>query len=149
MRRWRAHEDKANDQANKDGAMTILCGPRDKATNLGTATSVSVVDEGELLIAFGRSADAEPYSISISTAKAWSAAITRFPSGKKSPSGKKRDDHHALAIILVAGPRSFVTIPGGLPIIVHGHCIGATGASGTARHDVDSAQAGIEALERS
>jgi hypothetical protein len=74
--------------------------------------------------------------------------FTRFPSGKKSPSGNERDDHHALAITLAAGPGSFVTIPGGLPIIVDGHCIGAVGASGAAKHDVDIAQAGIDAFER-
>lgn len=133
----------------KDGAMTILQGALDKAASLGVAASVSVVDDGGHMMAFGRSDDAELYSISISTAKARSAAFTRFPSGKKSPSGNERDDHHALAITLAAGPGSFVTIPGGLPIIVDGHCIGAVGASGAAKHDVDIAQAGIEAFERS
>ena len=130
----------------QEGAMTVLRGALDKAKLIGAAASVSVVDDGGHMLAFGRSDDAELYSIAISTAKARSAALTRFPSGKKSPSGNERDDHHAIAITLAAGPGSFVTIPGGLPIIVNGHCIGAVAASGAAKHDVEIAQAGIDAF---
>jgi glc operon protein GlcG len=131
-----------------DGAMTILQGALAQAKNLGVAASVSVVDDGGHMLAFGRSDEAELYSISIATAKARSAALTRFPSGKKSPSGTDRDDHHALAITLAAGPGSFVTIPGGLPIFVDGHCIGAVAASGASKNDVAIAKAGIDAFEQ-
>lgn len=112
-----------------EGAMTVLRGALDKAASLGVAAAVAVVDEGGHLFAFGRSEKTELYAIS-AQAEARSAALTRFPSGKKSPSGNERDDQHALAITLAAGPGSFVTIPGGLPIIVNGACIGAVGASG-------------------
>ena len=83
------------------------------------------------------------------TADARSAALTRFPSGKKSPSGTERDDHHAIAITLAAGPGSFVTIPGGFPVMVDGRCVGAVGASGASKNDIDIAQAGIAAFEQS
>ncbi len=139
---------KSTIKLTQDGAMTILRGALDKAKDLGAAASVSVVDEGGHMFAFGRSDEAELYSIAISTAKARSAALTRFPSGKKSPSGTERDDHHALAITLAAGPGFFVTIPGGLPIFVDGHCIGAVAASGASKNDVAIAQAGIDAFER-
>ncbi len=132
----------------QDGAMMVLQGALTKAKELGAAASVTVVDDGGHLIAFGRSDEAELYSIAIATAKARSAALTRFPSGKKSPSGNERDDHHALAITLAAGPGSFVTIPGGLPIFVNGHCIGAVAASGASKDDVVIAKAGIDAFER-
>jgi uncharacterized protein GlcG (DUF336 family) len=96
----------------QEGTMTVLHGALEKAKALGAAASVSVVvEDGGHMLAFGRSDDAELYSIAISTAKARSAALTRFPSGKKSPSGNERDDHHALAISLAAGPGSFGTIP--------------------------------------
>jgi glc operon protein GlcG len=131
-----------------DGAMMILQGALAKAKDLGAAASVTVVDDGGHMFAFGRSDEAELYSISIATAKARSAALTRFPSGKKSPSGTERDDHHALAITLAAGPGSFVTIPGGLPIFVDGHCIGAVAASGASKNDVTIAKAGIDAFEK-
>jgi len=140
---------KSTIKLTQQGAMTILHAALDKAGSLGVAASVTVVDDGGHMMAFGRSDEAELYSIAISTAKARSAAFTRFPSGKKSPSGNERDDHHALAITLAAGPGSFVTIPGGLPIIVNGCCIGAVAASGAAKNDVVIAQAGLDAFERS
>jgi uncharacterized protein GlcG (DUF336 family) len=132
----------------QQGAMAILHGALEKASSLGVAASVAVVDDGGHMIAFGRSDEAELYSIAISMAKARSAALTRFPSGKKSPSGNERDDHHALAITLAAGPGSFVTIPGGLPIMVEGCCVGGVAASGAAKNDVPIAQAGLDAFER-
>jgi len=71
----------------QEGAMIILRGALDKAQNLGLAASVAVVDDGGHLLAFGRSEEAELYSVAISQAKARSAALTRFPSGKKVPVG--------------------------------------------------------------
>ena len=133
----------------EDGAMTILRSALDQARKLGAPASVAVVDDGGHLMAFGRSEEAELYSVAISQAKARSAALTRFPSGKKSPSGNERDDHHAIAITLAAGPGSFVTIPGGFPILVNGRCVGAVGASGAAKNDIEIAQAGIAAFEHS
>ena len=133
----------------EEGAMTILRGALDKAHSLSVPASVAVVDDGGHLLAFGRSEEAELYSVAISQAKARSAALTRFPSGKKSPSGNERDDHHAIAITLAAGPGSFVTIPGGFPIIVNGRCVGAVGASGAAKNDIDIAQAGVALFDRS
>ncbi|MGB7951148.1 MAG: heme-binding protein [Candidatus Binatia bacterium] len=133
----------------EEGAMTILRGALDQARKLGAPASVAVVDDGGHLLAFGRSEEAELYSVAISQAKARSAAFTRFPSGKKSPSGNERDDHHAIAITLAAGPGSFVTIPGGFPILVNGRCIGAIGASGAAKNDIEIAKAGIAAFEES
>src|SRR4029434_4289286 len=121
----------------QDGAMTILRGALDKARSLGVPASVAVVDDGGHLIAFGRSEEAELYSVAICQAKARSAALTRFPSGKKTPSGSDRDDHLAIAITLAAGVGSFVTIAGGFPIMVNGRCIGAVGASGAATNDID------------
>jgi glc operon protein GlcG len=133
----------------EEGAMTILRGALDKALSLGLPASVAVVDDGGYLLAFGRSEEAELYSVAISQAKARSAALTRFPSGKKSPSGTERDDHHAIAITLAAGPGSFVTIPGGFPIMVNGRCVGAVGASGASKNDIDIARAGIAAFDHS
>ena len=127
--------------------MAVLHGALDKARSLGVAASVAVVDDGGHLIAFGRSEEAELYSVAIAQAKARSAALTKFPSGKKSPSGNERDDHHAIAITLAAGAGSFVTIPGGFPIMVNGTCVGAVGASGAAKNDPVIAQAGLTSFE--
>jgi len=98
----------------------------------------------------GRSArtdKAELYSIPICLAKARSAALTRFPSGKKSPTGNERDDHHALAITLAAGPGSFVSVPGGIPLFSQGECIGAVGVSGAGHSDVKIAEIAASTVE--
>jgi uncharacterized protein GlcG (DUF336 family) len=132
----------------QEGALAVLHGALDKAQALGVAASVAVVDDGGHLIAFGRSEEAELYSVAIAQAKARSAALTKFPSGKKSPSGNERDDHHAIAITLAAGAGSFVTIPGGFPIMTNGTCVGAVGASGAAKNDIEIAQAGVAAFNK-
>src|SRR6266567_3170965 len=139
----------ASRKLTREGAMKVLNAAVERAHALSCHVSIAVVDDGGHLIAFGRSEEAELYSVAISQAKARSAALTRFPSGKKSPSGNERDDHHAIAITLAAGPGSFVTIPGGFPIMVDGRCVGAVGASGAAKNDIDIARAGIAAFEQS
>jgi len=50
---------------------------------------------------------------------------------------------------LAAGPGSFVTIPGGFPIMVNGRCVGAVSASGASKNDIDLARAGIAAFDQS
>ena len=131
---------------SREGALAVLNGALKKAEEVGASVSVAVVDDAAHLLAFARTDEAELYSIPISMAKGRSAALTRFPSGKKSPSGNVRDDHHALAITLAAGPGSFVTIPGGLPIFHQGKTVGALGVSGAGHNDVAIAEAGIAAF---
>ena len=110
----------ASKKLTREGAMKVLGAAVDRSHALDCDVSIAVVDDAGHLIAFTRSERAELYSIAIAQAKAKSAALTRFPSGKKSPTGNERDDHHALAITLAAGPGSFVTIPGGFPVFPKG-----------------------------
>jgi len=126
--------------------MKVLSAAVEKAQALNCAVSIAVVDDGGHLIAFTRSEKAELYSIPIAQAKAKSAALTRFPSGKKSPTGNERDDHHALAITLAAGAGSFVTIPGGFPLYAEGEIVGAVAVSGADHNDVVIAQTAVAAL---
>ena len=79
--------------------MKVLEATLAAAEKKGRPVSVAVVDEGGHLIAFSRSDNAELYSIPIAVNKARGAALTRFPTGKKSPSGNLRDDHHSLATV--------------------------------------------------
>ena len=132
---------------SKNGAMKVLNVALAAAESLNCAVSVAVVDDGGHLIAFGRSDRAELYSVAISQAKARSAALTRFPSGKRSPTGNERDDHHAIAITLAAGAGSFVTIPGGLPLMCQAECVGAVAVSGAGKNDVEIAKRAAAALE--
>jgi glc operon protein GlcG len=130
----------------REGAMKVLVAAVDRAHALNCHVSIAVVDDGGHLIAFTRSEKAELYSIALAQAKAKSAALTRFPSGKKSPTGNERDDHHALAITLAAGPGSFVTIEGGFPILSDGEIVGAVGVSGAAVKDIEIAQTAAAVL---
>src|SRR6266576_275972 len=124
----------------REGAMKVLEAAVSAAEAMGRSASIAVVDDGGHLLAFSRTDKAELYSIPICLAKARSAALTRFPSGKKSPTGNERDDHHALAITLAAGPGSFVTIPGGFPLYSEGEIVGAVAVSGAGSKDIEIAQ---------
>jgi glc operon protein GlcG len=119
----------------REGAMKILEAAIEGAKHTGRPVSVAVVDDGGHLIAFSRTDHIELYSLSIAIAKARAAALTRFPTGKKSPSGIDRSDHHALAITLAAGTDSFVSMPGGVPITVNGQVIGGIAVSGAGHSD--------------
>src|SRR5437867_13063003 len=130
----------------REGAMKVLEAAISAAAAMGRSASVAVVDDGGHLLAFSRTDKAELYSIPICLAKARSAALTRFPSGKKSPTGNERDDHHALAITLAAGPGSFVTIAGGFPVFSEGEIVGAVGVSGAGIKDVEVSQSAAAAL---
>ena len=132
----------------REGAMKVLVAAVDRAHALNCHVSIAVVDDGGHLIAFTRSEKAELYSIALAQAKAKSAALTRFPSGKKSPTGNERDDHHALAITLAAGAGSFVTIPGGFPILAEGEIVGAVGVSGAGIKDVEISQTAAASLNK-
>jgi len=130
----------------REGAMKVLEAALKAAQSAGRPVSVAVVDDGGHLLVFSRTDHAELYSIPIAIAKARGAALTRFPTGKKSPTGNERSDHHALAITLAAGPDSFVSIPGGVPITVNGQVVGAVAVSGAGNHDQTIAESGAAVL---
>ena len=130
----------------REGAMKVLEAALREAQITGRPVSVAVVDDGGHLLAFSRTDHAELYTIPIAVAKARGAALTRFPTGKKSPTGIERSDHHALAITLAAGTDSFVSIPGGVPIFSNGQLIGAVAVSGSGRKDGEIAQSAAAVL---
>lgn len=133
---------------NQAGAMKVLEYALAKAKETGRPVSVAVVDEGGHLMAFSRSDASELYTIPIAIAKARGAALTKFFTGKKSPMGNDRSDHHALAITLAAGPDSFVSIEGGAPIVVGGQVIGGISVSGAGQYDAAIAKEAGEILEK-
>jgi uncharacterized protein GlcG (DUF336 family) len=124
--------------------MGILRQTLEAAKETGRPVSVAVVDDGGHLLAFSRSDHAELYTIQIALAKARTAALTRHPSGKKSPTGNERSDHHALAITLAAGTDVFVSMPGGVPITVNGQVVGGVGVSGAGHKDQDIAGTAVD-----
>jgi uncharacterized protein GlcG (DUF336 family) len=74
--------------------------------------------------------------------------LTRFPTGRLSPTGNIRDDHHSLAITLAAGPENFVSMEGGVPIKVNGKVIGGVSVSGAGKKDQELAQMAADVLSK-
>lgn len=130
------------------GARKVLDAALAAAAPTGRPVSVAVCDEGGHLMAFQRSDDAELYTIPIAINKARGAALTRFPTGRLSPTGNMRDDHHSLAITLAAGAENFVSMEGGVPIKVNGQVIGGVSVSGAGKRDQDLAQMAADILSK-
>lgn len=131
-----------------EGARKVLEAALAGAKETGRGVSVAVVDDGGHLMAFVRTDDADLISINVALAKARSAALTRFPTGKKSSSGNERSDHHALAITLAAGTDSFVSVGGGAPIVIKDQVVGGVSVSGAAHKDEEIAKMAGKILDQ-
>lgn len=132
---------------NWEGTNRILQAAVRKVQEIGIPMSIAVVDEAGHMLGFARTDEGKPHNIRIAQAKARAAASNRLPTGKISSSGQPLNDHMAIALPLAAGTDMYVTFPGGLPIMVEGHCVGGVGVSGgTGEQDTEVAGAGIAAL---
>jgi glc operon protein GlcG len=137
----------ASVRLTEEGVKSILEAALEKARSMNVIVSIAIVDDGGHLLAFMRKDGARLHTAPVAIAKARSAALTRSPTGKRTASGRDIDDHQALALTLAAGPGSYVTFPGGVPIAVNGQCVGAVGVSGAkSEEDREIAEAGIAAL---
>jgi len=123
-----------------EGAHKILAAAVAKADEIGIPECISVVDPGGHLICFTKMDGAFVQSIDSSLRKAMTSASYGNPTGLM-PEGP--DIRLAIA---TDGKR--INLPGGLPVIVDGHVIGAIGVgSGTGAEDLVVATAGIAALD--
>ena len=131
----------------REGATKVMNAAYEAAGKRANRISVAIVDDGGNLILFSRSDGAGLTTQNVAMAKARAAAMTRFPTGKKSASGNERSDHHALAITLAAGTDRFVTMEGGAPIKVKGQVVGGVAISGSGHHDGEIAKAAAAVLD--
>jgi uncharacterized protein GlcG (DUF336 family) len=121
-----------------------------KANEIGVPMSIALVDEGTNLLRFTRTEGGKVHTIAIAMAKARAAASNRLPTAKIGSTGNELSDYGGIAITLAAGTERYATLPGGLPVIVDGHCVGGIGVSGgLGEQDVLVAQAGLSALTAS
>ncbi|GLK77430.1 hypothetical protein GCM10008171_26840 [Methylopila jiangsuensis] len=121
------------------GALKALAAAAAKAEEIGVPQNVSIVDEGGNLLAFVRTDGARLLSRETSLSKAISAASHRQPTG--------RLDGAAEMKLAVASGGRLTNLPGGLPIVIDGVCVGGVGVgSGTGAEDVIVARAALAAI---
>jgi len=127
-----------------DAARIILDGAVKRAQQIGVDMDIAVVDEAGVLLAFYRMDGAKLTSVEIAINKAFTAASTRMGTHQYAEVGGPGGP--AFGIHTSHGGR-FTIFGGGLPIFVHGMCVGGVGcSSGSPDQDRDVAQAGIDAL---
>ena len=122
-----------------EGALKALDAGIKKAAAMGQPQCISIVDPGGHLLAFVRMDGAFHMSMETSLRKARTAACYVQPSGGIEP---------GVDIKLALGTDGQrINLPGGLPIVVNGHCIGGVGVgSGTGAQDREVATAAIAAI---
>lgn len=132
-------ETSASLKLTHEGALAALNAGIAKAADMGQPQCISVVDAGGHLLAFVRMDGAFHMSLETSLRKAKTAACYG------QPTGGMQDD---IAIKLALGTDGQrINLPGGLPIVVDGHCIGGVGVgSGTGEQDREVAAVAIAAI---
>ena len=122
-----------------DGAMKLLDAAMAKARDMKVPECIAVVDAGGHLLAFARMDGAFALSIDTALVKAMTAASYGIPTG---------DIAAGVDIKLaIATQGKRVNLPGGLPVIIDGHVVGAVGVgSGTGEQDREVAAAALGAI---
>jgi len=121
------------------GAMKLLQAAIAKATEMQVPQCISVVDAGGHLLAFARMDGAFALSIETSLMKAKTAASYGVPTGDIAAGIDLK--------LAIATQGKRINLPGGLPVIVDGHVIGAIGVgSGTGEQDRQVANAALGAI---
>ncbi len=108
-------------------ARLLLDAALSRATEIGVPASVAVLDVSREIVAFGRQDRAPVLTGEVATAKAFTAASLRQPSGALSAATAPDGPFAGLAH---GSTRGLITFGGGYPLIVDGEVLGAVGASG-------------------
>ncbi len=111
-------------------ARTAVLAAADAATARGVAPVVAAVDAGGDLLYLWRPDEAQVASVGVATDKARTAAIFRRPS-------KDFEDQAAGGRPSALHLAGAVPLQGGMPIVVDGHVVGASGVSGASSADED------------
>ncbi len=127
-----------------DQAQQVLQAALRNAEEIGSPSSIAVLDGGRELMAFGRQTDALLASTDISISKAYTARSMGMNTGDLMPLVQPGGPFFGLER---TQPRPFVPFGGGRPLTVGGEIVGAVGvAGGTAEQDDEIAAAGAAAL---
>ncbi len=121
-----------------------VAGARAKATEIGVAMAIAVVNEAGVLIDFIRMDDSELVAVPIAQDKAYTALVNRLSTMELGLQCQPGGPLYGIQNNL--GGR-MVIFPGGVPVWRDGKLIGAVGCSGgTVEQDHLCATAGVEAL---
>lgn len=128
-------------------AQAALHASLDKANELGSPSSIAVIDDGRELLAFARMDGALLASAAISQAKAYTSRSlgcdTRDVEDLAQPGGAL----YGIQTAHLAVGRALITFGGGVLVTVDGHPVGAVGvAGGTPAQDHEIAAAGAAAV---
>ena len=123
------------------GALRTAVG---KATEIGSPSSIAIVDGGRNLVAFVRMDGALLASIEISQGKAYTA---RSMNMNTADIGPLTQPGQPLYGIETSHARPLITFGGGQPLRVNGEIVGAVGvAGGTVVQDDEGASAAVASL---
>lgn len=130
-----------------DKAQAALQAALAKAQEIGSPSSVAVIDAGRELLTFARMDGALLASAAIAQAKAYTArsldCATRDVDAATQPGGPL----FGLQTAHLAAGRALVTFGGGVPVVVDGQVVGAVGvAGGSPDQDHEIAAAGAAAV---
>ena len=118
----------------------------DKATRLGIAVTVAIVDDGGHLLMLERMEGGRFHTVHSATTKAITAASNKRPTSSKGAQGQELEVLHALGLTLAAGPQNWTAMEGGYPVMIENECIGGIGvAGGDWKQDEDIAWAALTA----
>jgi uncharacterized protein GlcG (DUF336 family) len=116
-----------------------------KAEEIGSPSSVAVLDGGRELLAFARMEDALLASPEIAQNKAYTARCMNMPTADIGPLTQAGGPFFGLEH---THSRPMVSFGGGLPLTIGDEIVGAIGvAGGSGEQDVEVATAGAAALE--
>ncbi|MDO9397703.1 MAG: heme-binding protein [Herbiconiux sp.] len=126
-------------------ARLLLDAALERAEQLGVPASVAVLDASREIVAFGRQDRAPVLTGEVATAKAYTAASLRQPSGDLAEATSPAGPFAGLAH---GSGRPLITFAGGYPLIIDGEVAGAVGASGgSIDEDVQIASAAVALFE--
>ncbi len=123
---------------NLSAALRLIQRGEEMAARIQVPMVLTVVDDGGNLVAVHRMDDSLLASISISQAKAYTAAALRLPTDQVAQQVLPGAPLYGLQ---QTHPGQFCVFGGGVPIMVNGVCIGGLGVSGgTVEQDTAVAQ---------
>ncbi|MCC9625794.1 heme-binding protein [Thalassospira sp. MA62] len=125
-----------------EDAHILIEGARARSTEIGVPMCIAITDESGVLIAFERMDGGKVTSAIIAQEKAYTAAGARKATHDYATAAQPGKPAFGINTH-IGGALSIV--PGGLPVMVDGECVGGIGiSSGTPPQDQDCAQAGID-----